>query len=256
MSELPGDAMEDEFDVVAAWTEEAARALGPGHAVPAGCRGSGSVGALSWLADRLGLHPGAVVLDSGAGVGGPAAWLVGDRQVVAVCVEPMPGAVHACRALFGLPAAAGTAQALPLADGVAAAAWSLGVLCTTTDKVGALVELRRVLVPGGRLGLLVFAQDAAELPGPAPEGNVFPRVAELDDLLGTGGFTVLDRSTADLDDDPPGWAEAAAAVEAEVRRRHGADPRWARAQQQSGRVGALLAAGAVVPVLLVAERTA
>ena len=75
MSELESEAMEAEFGTVAGWTEEAVRALGPGSAVPAGCRGSGSEGALRWLADRLELRPGSRVLDSGAGVGGPAAWL-------------------------------------------------------------------------------------------------------------------------------------------------------------------------------------
>src|SRR3954451_10109904 len=57
MSSLESDAMEAEFDTVAGWTEEAVRALGPEHAVPAGCRGSGSEGALRWLADRLALRP-------------------------------------------------------------------------------------------------------------------------------------------------------------------------------------------------------
>src|SRR3954451_24913585 len=72
MSSLESDAMEAEFDTVAGWTEEAVRALGPEHAIPAGCRGSGSEGALRWLADRLELHPGARMLDEGAGGGGPA----------------------------------------------------------------------------------------------------------------------------------------------------------------------------------------
>src|ERR1700710_2945823 len=72
MSELASEAMESEFGTVAGWTEEAARALGPEHAVPAGCRGSGSEGALRWLADALEVRAGDRVLDSGAGVGGPA----------------------------------------------------------------------------------------------------------------------------------------------------------------------------------------
>lgn len=248
-------AMDDEFDVVAAWTEEAARALGPGHAVPAGCRGSGSVGSLSWLADRLDLRPGTRLIDSGAGVGGPAAWLAGERQVQPVCVEPMAGAVHASRRLFGLPTVLGDAQALPLADGTAEAAWCLGVLCTLPDKAAALRELHRVLVPGGRLGLLVFAQTGPLRTAP-PEGNSFPAADGLDDLLTAAGFAVRDRAVADLHDNPPAWAEAVDAVEAEVARRHGADPRWARADEQSARMGALVASGDVQPVLVVADRGA
>ena len=70
------------------------------------------------------------------------------------------------------------------------------------------------------------------------------------------GFAVRDRTVADLHDNPPGWAEAVDAVEAEVARRHGEDPRWARSDQQSWRMGALIASGDVEPVLLVADRTA
>ncbi|MEI4273305.1 class I SAM-dependent methyltransferase [Klenkia sp. LSe6-5] len=248
-------AMDDEFDVVAAWTEEAARALGPGHAVPAGCRGSGSLGSLRWLADRLDLRPGARLVDSGSGVGGPAAWLAGDRQVQPVCVEPMVGAVHASRRLFGLPTVLGAAQALPLADRTADGAWCLGVLCTTDDKAGALAELHRVLVPGGRLGLLVFVQDGP-LHAPAPEGNVFPSSAELTTQLAEAGFAVRERAVADLHDNPHEWADAADAVEAEVERRHGDDARWARAQEQSGRMGTLLGSGDLEPLLVVAQRSA
>ncbi len=248
--------MQDEFGVAAVWTEEAARALGPGYAVPAGCRGSGSAGSLRWLADRLELSPGDLLVDSGAGVGGPARWVAGERQVAPVCLEPMAGAVRASRRLFGLPSAVALAQALPLRDGVAAAAWSLGVLCTTDEKAGALTELHRVLRPGGRLGLLVFAQVVDDLPSAPPEGNVFPTVPGLTALLDDAGLEVLDRTTADLHDNPPGWDDAADAVDAEVARRHGEDPRHRHAQQQTQRMRALLAAGAVQPELVVAVRRA
>jgi SAM-dependent methyltransferase len=247
--------MDDEFDVVAGWTEEAARALGPGHAVPAGCRGSGSVGSLRWLADRLDLRPGMRLVDSGAGVGGPAAWAAGERQVRPVCVEPMAGAVHASRALFGLPTVLGDAAALPLADGSADAAWCLGVLCATDRKAAALAELHRVLVPGGRLGLLVFVATRPLRSAP-PEGNVFPTAGELDALLSGAGLEVRARAVADLHDNPPAWDGAVEAVEAEVARRHGEDPRWARSDEQSGRMGTLVTSGDVEPVLVVADRTA
>lgn len=95
MTELESEAMEAEFDTVAGWTEEAVRALGAEHAIPAGCRGSGSEGALRWLADRMELGPGGRVLDSGAGVGGPAGWLAAERGVAPVCAEPMASAAQA-----------------------------------------------------------------------------------------------------------------------------------------------------------------
>ena len=249
MGELSSEAMESEFGTVAGWTEEAVRALGPEYAVPAGCRGSGSAGALRWLADALAVRPGDRVLDSGAGVGGPAGWLAAERGVRPVCAEPMAPAVHASRALFGLPALVALSQALPLAVDSFVAAWCLGVLCTTEEKPALLAELRRVLVDGGRLGLLVFVADEP-LPPPLPEGNSFPTSAEVEQLLTAAGFRVTGTADADLGDSPPEWQERADAVEAEVQRRHGAEAAWAEAQEQSGRVGRLLSSGALRPRLV------
>jgi SAM-dependent methyltransferase len=248
MSELESEAMEAEFGTVARWTEEAVRALGPGHAIPAGCRGSGSEGGLRWLADRLRLTPGSRVLDDGAGVGGPAGWLAAERGVRAVCAEPMHAAAGAAARLFGLPSVTAVAQQLPFADGAFDAAWCLGVLCTTSDKAAALTELRRVLRDGGRLGLLVFVAQRP-LPPPLPEGNEFPTEEELLGLLGGAGLRLEETATADLGDSPGEWSERADAVDAEVAGRHGSDPRWAEAQEQSRRVGRLLSDGALRPWL-------
>jgi SAM-dependent methyltransferase len=244
MTDLESEAMEAEFDTVAGWTEQAVRALGPEYAIPAGCRGSGSEGALRWLADRLELPTGARFLDDGAGVGGPAGWLAAERGLRPVCAEPMEAAVRASRRLFGLPSVVAVSQALPFADAAFDAAWCLGVLCTTSDKAGALAELRRVLEPGGRLGLLVFVADRP-LPPPLPEGNEFPTEAGLRDLLGAAGFVLADVADADLADSPAEWGERADAVDAEVERRHGGDPAFGQAREQSRRVGRLLSDGAL-----------
>ncbi|SFK90516.1 class I SAM-dependent methyltransferase [Geodermatophilus ruber] len=244
MSQLESEAMESEFGTVAGWTEEAVRALGPEYAVPAGCRGSGSEAALRWLADRMALTARSRVLDDGAGVGGPAGWLAAERGVRAVCAEPMPEGARAAHRLFGLPSVVAPAQHLPFAAASFDAAWCLGVLCTTSDKAGALAELHRVLRDGGRLGLLVFVADRP-LPPPLPEGNEFPTEPELLDLLGAAGFRLAETATADLGDSAPEWSRRAGAVEDEIVRRHGDDPRWSEAQEQSGRVGRLLADGAL-----------
>ena len=150
----------------------------------------------------------------------------------------------------GEPAAVRTAvgrrrssQALPFADGAFDAAWCLGVLCTTSDKAGALAELRRVLRPGGRLGLLVFVADGPLTP-PLPEGNEFPsedgaaRPAARRRVRARGV-----RRTPTSRDSPPEWTERADAVDAEVERRHGEDPAFQQAQENARRVGRLLSAG-------------
>ena len=242
MSELESEAMEAEFGTVAGWTEEAVRALGPEYAIPAGCRGSGSEGALRWLAERLRVGPRTRLLDDGSGVGGPAGWLAAERGLRSVCAEPMAEAVRAGRRLFGLPSVVAAAQALPFAAGTFDAAWCLGVLCTTSDKAGALAELRRVLRPGGRVGLLVFIADGPLTP-PLPEGNDFPSEGEVLDVLSGAGFALEHSADADLSDSPAWWTERSDAVDAEVERRHGHDPAFRQAQENAHRVGRLLAAG-------------
>ncbi len=251
MSELESEAMEAEFDTVAAWTEEAVAVLGPEYAIPAGCRGSGSEGALRWLADRLHVVADSRMLDAGAGVGGPAGWLAAVHGVRPVCAEPMAAAAGAGRRLFGLPSVVALGQALPFSDGAFDAAWCLGVLCTTSDKAGALAELRRVLADDGRLGLLVFVADGP-LSSPPPEGNEFPSEVELRALLAEAGLRLADTGEADLGDSPPEWSERADAVDAEVARRHGEHPAFRQAQEQSGRVGRLLRAGTLRPWIGVA----
>ena len=151
-------------------------------------------------------------------------------------------AVRASRRLFGLPSVVAPGQQLPFTDGAFDAAWCLGVLCTTSDKAGALAELRRVLRPGGRLGLLVFVADGSLTP-PLPEGNEFPSEDELLGLLRDTGFTLGESTDADLGDSPEEWKERADAVDAEVERRHGSDPAFQQAQENAGRVGRLLASG-------------
>jgi hypothetical protein len=113
------DPMEAEFDTVAEWTAEVAADLGPAYFVPAGCRGSGQPAALDWLLAGLRPVPGELLVDIGAGLGGPDAYAVGRSGVRPVLVEPEPGACRAAARLFGAPVLRATATALPLADGSA-----------------------------------------------------------------------------------------------------------------------------------------
>jgi SAM-dependent methyltransferase len=244
------DALEDEFDVVAAWTEQVVGELGPDHAIAAACRGSGSPASLAWLAEALEVRLARRMLDAGSGVGGPAAWLTEHFGVGPVCAEPMRAAARASRRLFGLPAVAATGEALPFPDGAFDAAWCLGVLDTAGDKAALLAELHRVLAPGGRLGLLAFLADGP-LPPPLPEGNEFCTPDELGDLLRTAGFQVLQTTPAGpLADAPASWRARADRVEDVLERRHAEDPRWQTAQEQTARVARLISGGHLRPTLL------
>ncbi|HZG88979.1 MAG TPA: class I SAM-dependent methyltransferase [Pseudonocardia sp.] len=245
-----GSAMVAEFDSVASWTRDAVLALGRDHAIPAGCRGTASPAALAWLGEACELAEGSRLVDSGAGVGGPAGYAAERFRVRPVLVEPMVGACRAARDLFGFPVLAGSGERLPLAAGSADAAWCLGVLCTTDAKAAMLDELRRVLAPGRPLGLFVLVADRPRPPG-APEGNAFPAAADLPGLLDRAGFDLVQQvDSADFADAPRSWQERIDRVEDAVAAAHGEDPGFARARDQEARMGRLLADGTVTGRLL------
>lgn len=245
------EALEAEFDTVAAWTERAVVELGGDHAIPAACRGSGRPADLAWLAERLDLREGERFLDVGSGLGGPTAWLVAEhgRRGPAVLAEPMAHAAAASRRLFGLPAVAAWSEHLPLPDDAVDAAWCLGVLDVTADARAVLAELHRVLRPGGRLGLLQLVargELSEEL-----ASNDFPTDVSLHRGLAAAGFRVLDRIDASsLPDAPADWSRRAEAVEAVVARDHGDHPDHREAERQQAVLGRLMAAKEVVTVLL------
>ncbi|HEY8544707.1 MAG TPA: methyltransferase domain-containing protein [Acidimicrobiales bacterium] len=101
-----------------------------------------------------------LVLDVGAGTG---IWSVAIAERFAVPVlgvEPAAGmrSVAATRAAAHplVDQVAATAEALPLRDRVATAAWLSTVVHQFTDRPAALAELRRVLVPGAPVLVRTF----------------------------------------------------------------------------------------------------
>ena len=259
-SDMTGDideAMADEFDTVAQWTAQVALDLGPDYHVPAACRGSGQPAALDWLLKGLRPTPGDLLLDAGAGVGGPAAYASQWTGIRPLLTEPEPAACRASRRLFGFPVVQADATRLPVADGAVTLAWCLGVLCTTSGPAAQLAilrELRRVVRPGGRIGLLVFLATVPELDDP-PEGNHFPSAAALTAQLGQAGLTVLDCAlAADLPTAPVSWHQRTEAVESELERRHAGDPVWRIAEDQHHRIGHLLTRGQLQAQVLLLQR--
>lgn len=259
MSEATGqmdEAMVDEFDSVAAWTAEAVRELGPDHALPAACRGSGTPAALDWLSDQIQLAAGVRLLDVGAGVGGPAEYARRTRAVSPFLVDPMGGACRAASQLFHHPVAVANGSTLPFQDHTFDAAWSLGVLCTVTDKAAHLAELARVVAPGGGVGLVVFER-STDQPLDQPNGNHFPTHDELADLLGCTGLEV--QGTAQLDEfgsPPVDWQAAVARVDHVVAERYSDKPAWQHAREQQDTLGRLIASGSVVGTLWACRRPA
>lgn len=249
------DPMEDEFGVVPGWTADAVEELGADHALPAGCRGSGTPAALRWLCERMGLREGMSLLDSGAGIGGPAALAAQEYGVGPHLVEPMLGACRAARRLFPYPVTASSGEQLPFADAVFDAAWSIAVLCTLEDKPPVLAELRRVVRRDAPVGLLVFVRTVDRLPE-QPEGNDFPDLATVVRLLEGASLTVVDQAAlADFPQPHQAWERRGDRVDEVVERDHGDDPSFVSSGDQARTMGRLIGRGLVEGRLLVARAT-
>ena len=197
------------------------------------------------------LAAGQVLLDSGAGVGGPAAYAAQQNSVHPVLVEPETGACRAARRLFDYPVVCGLGTALPMADRSFDAAWSLGVLCTTPDHLALLQELRRTVRTGGPIGLLVFV---AHRPIPSDQlpDNHFPTSDGLLELVSKASLEVdVRHSTADLPAVPSAWNVREAAVNDALTGRHRHTRAWQLAEEQSGIFGHLLEDGTLTGEMLI-----
>ena len=110
--------------------------------------------AIDWLAGRTGLGPGRTAVDVGAGTGKLSRLLAATGARV-VAVEPLAE----MRALIeGVETLDGTAEELPLADGVADVV-TVAQAFHWFDHERALPELHRVLRPGGSLVLVWNMRD-------------------------------------------------------------------------------------------------
>jgi hypothetical protein len=124
------------------------------------------------------------------------------------------------------------------------------VLCTTEAQLELLRELLRVTRGSGRIGLLVLVARDAEIGSPGhgdlPEGNHFPTIDALRELVDAAGLTVHASCGADqLDPVPREWSRRVDAVTAELVARHGDDRAWEQAERQSDVIGQLMSDGRI-----------
>ena len=130
--------------------------------------------AVDWFVDVLGIAPGVRVCDLAAGTG-KFTRLLAPSGAALVAVEPVEGMRATFRSLLpDVPLVAGVAEALPLKDEsmhalLAAQAWHW------FDHDRAVAEARRVLEPGGGLGLVWNARDRS-VPGVDALWTIMDRV--------------------------------------------------------------------------------
>ena len=113
---------------------------------------------VAWFAEHLRIAPGTRVADVAAGTGKLTRLLV-PLGADLFALEPVTGMAAQLRATCpGVPLVAGTAEALPFADG-ALDAITVAQAFHWLDADSALAEFHRALVPGGRVGLVWNARD-------------------------------------------------------------------------------------------------
>jgi len=106
---------------------------------------------------RLAARAGGRVLEVGTGTGSQLRWYPAGVAVTAL--EPDPGMAArarraAARAAASVTVVEGVAERLPFAAASFETAVTSFCFCTLVDPAAALGELRRVLIPGGRLLML------------------------------------------------------------------------------------------------------
>ena len=111
------------------------------------------------LARAAAPRPGQLIVDLAGGTGDVARLLAGPGRTVTVC-DPSPAmmAVGRRRCPPSVDFVEGTAEAMPFADGSVDTVTIAFGLRNVTRLDAALAEIRRVLVPGGRLLCLEFSR--------------------------------------------------------------------------------------------------
>ncbi|MEQ8843202.1 MAG: methyltransferase domain-containing protein [Acidimicrobiales bacterium] len=189
-----------EFESAFAKAGRRLAALDRAEAIAAACRGSGNPALLAWLAESAGLEPGARVMDVGAGLGGPAAWLTDHFDWRVLAADPITAACDVASSVFDLPTLVSRGDALPACDDAFDACLLLGVLSVVDEPGAVLREVARV-APVLLSISYVSTSGIEERIG----GSRFPSRAQLHHLFVTTGWSLDAGPAAPALPPPPTW---------------------------------------------------
>lgn len=246
---------EAEFGHYSAWVVDAIKQIGLKDSIPAACRGTGNPSLLQHLAAGLGIEQGALVLDVGVGLGGPAAWLVRHHACRLVGIDIMIESARGATLLFAdIQTAVASTRALPFKDRTFDAAWALGVIEMIADKKRAFEEIARVLVPRARVVLYDFVATGSLLQDP-PAASRFESAEDITEKLEEAGFNMLRSCPVPFISPPPdGWRAAAVSVRERIRDEHRGDRRLAMAEEGLNSFNRVRRSGSIREWEFVAEK--
>lgn len=252
----PLSRLTTEFGWYHARTAEVVEAYEDDHRVIGACTGDAKPSLLDWVVGQLDAHTGQVVVDLGAGLGGPTRWISHRVPAEVIAVDALADSVAGLRRLFpSQPAAVARAGQLPFRDASIDRVVAIGVLDQVSSLARTAASIARVLRPGGRL-VAVFHVSDLPVAG-APDANRFRTAGALLAPFSEAGFDeVALTSFSDLPDTPDLWRRVRATVEHAVAERNGDDPRHAAAVEDKRRFAALEEAGIISVRGMVAHRHA
>jgi len=131
------------------------------------------------LAERIGIQPGQRILDAGCGVGGSSLWLARTYDTKVTGVTLVASQVERARQFAQEQGEAGRVSFeqqdyahTTFPDASFDVVWAIESACHAPDKRAFVQEARRLIKPGGRLGMVEYMRESRPLPTDADEALV------------------------------------------------------------------------------------